>query len=187
MTKPEPTPRLRFNRKAMKRLRTRREMGHRALARKLGMRPTDRMARHWEAGWTHPTVASIGRLALALGCDPAELLEWTTDDQSPASAGRPLPSGTRPRTEPGVRWPLSDARGRLRAPGVGGGGCRARPTPPGQGRAARGRLHSSLWSNDLSLAAEPGAVVDYSSTLTTGASTSSPTTRWVISASAGTL
>ncbi len=79
----EPAPTLRFDRRAMKRLRLARELGHRALSRKLGMRPTDHLTREWEAGWSAPQLRNIGRLARALECEPVDLLTWSTDEVTP--------------------------------------------------------------------------------------------------------
>ena len=78
-TDPEPKPKLKFDRRAMKRIRLECQLSHPDLARALGISPTGKLTYYWEAGWTHPTVDSVGRLALALECEPLDLLEWSTD------------------------------------------------------------------------------------------------------------
>ncbi|OOC52611.1 MULTISPECIES: helix-turn-helix domain-containing protein [Nocardiopsis] len=83
MTEPDPTPTLRFDRKAFKRLRTERNLSREALARLIDTRPTSPLVADWEAGWSAPQLRNIGRLARALECDPADLLEWSTDEVTP--------------------------------------------------------------------------------------------------------
>ncbi|OOC52609.1 MULTISPECIES: helix-turn-helix domain-containing protein [Nocardiopsis] len=70
---------LRFNHRALQRIREQRGLSRNRLATVSGK---DRATLwRWETGRQQPDLRTIGQLANALGCHPTALIEWAEDDQ----------------------------------------------------------------------------------------------------------
>ncbi|RNL84768.1 helix-turn-helix protein [Haloactinospora alba] len=75
----EPPPTLRFNRRALIRIRRERDVSVRKLARRLGHHHDHHVA-DWLNGHSEPGLGSIGRLARALDCDWRDLIAWSHEE-----------------------------------------------------------------------------------------------------------